>query len=206
MGQKTNPIGFRLCIKKKWDSRWFKHYNYHQWILEDHKIRTLILQTQKLASVAKIIIERAGEKCKIGIHAVKPGLIIGKKGLGIEHIKKKIQSISENDIFINIYEIKHPELNAQLIAMSIAQQIEKRSSFKRSIKRAIISSQKTGVHGIKIACAGRLGGAEMSRREWYHKGRVPLHTLKAHIDYGCAVAHTTYGLIGCKVWLYKGEF
>lgn len=206
MGQKVSPIGFRLGINKNWNSRWFKSRNYSDWVIEDYKLRSFISKTQKLAGIAKIVIERAGEKCKIGIYVLKPGIIIGKKGIGIDQLKLRLKNICKNDIFINIYEIKSPEINAQLIASHLAQQIEKRSSFRRVIKRAIFSAQKSGIRGIKIACSGRLGGAEMSRREWYKEGRIPLHTIRAHIDYGFSAAQTTYGLIGCKVWLFKGEF
>jgi small subunit ribosomal protein S3 len=169
MGQKVNPIGFRLGINKNWDSRWFKSGNYSDWIIEDYKIRLFIFKTQKLAGITKIIIERAGEKCKVGIYSSKPGIIIGKKGIGIDQLKSKLKNICDSEVFINIYEIKTPESNAQLIASNIVQQIEKRVSFRRSIKRAMASAQKIGVEGIKIACSGRLGGAEMSRRS---QGRV----------------------------------
>lgn len=205
MGQKINPIGFRLGINKNWDSRWFQKNNYAEWILEDNNIRVFILKVYKLAGIAKIIIERAGEKCKIGIHVSKPGLIIGKKGIGVDYLKSKISKFCSFDVFINIYEIKKPDINAQLIADNICKQIKKRVPFKRSVKRAIISAQKVGIQGIKILCSGRLGGAEMARKERYHKGRIPLHTIRANIDYGFSVALTNYGLIGCKVWLFKGE-
>jgi small subunit ribosomal protein S3 len=205
MGQKVNPIGFRLGINKNWDSRWFKTKHYSSWIIEDNNIRTYIKKTQKLAGIAKIVIERAGEKCKIGIHTSKPGIIIGKKGLGIEQLKSQIKLFCKSEIFINIYEVKIPEINAQLISFNIAQQIEKRTSFRRSIKRALSAAQKIGIKGIKISCSGRLGGAEMSRQEWYKEGQIPLQTIRANIEYGISVAKTSYGLIGCKVWLFKGE-
>jgi small subunit ribosomal protein S3 len=205
MGQKVHPIGFRLATNKNWKSRWFRVYGYSDWLVEDYKIRKFLKTTQKSAGIASIIIERAGEKCKVGIYVSKPGLIIGKKGLGIEQLKYKLKHLCNSDVFINIYEIKIPEINAQLIAESIAQQIEKRASFRRSIKRAIAAAQKMDIHGIKIACSGRLGGVEMSRREWYREGRVPLHTIRADINYAFSYAETAYGLIGCKVWLFKGE-
>jgi small subunit ribosomal protein S3 len=205
MGQKVHPIGFRLAVNKDWKSRWFRVYGYSDWLIEDYKIRQFVTKTQKPAGIAKIIIERAGDKCKVGIYVSKPGLIIGKKGLGIEQLKSKLKILCSSEIFINIYEIKVPETNAQLIADSIAQQIEKRASFRRSIKRAITSAQKMDIRGIKIACSGRLGGVEMSRREWYREGRVPLHTIRANINYAFSCAETAYGLIGCKVWLFKGE-
>jgi len=205
MGQKVNPIGFRLGVNKNWDSRWLKKNNYSKWISDDHKIRLFIRNTQKLGGIAKIIIERVDKRCKIGIFASKPGIIIGKKGIGIDQLKTRIMKRFGNEVSINIYEIKNPEVNAQLISDSISQQIEKRAPFRRSIKRAVMLAQKMGIQGIKISCSGRLGGAEMSRREWYREGRVPLHTIRANIDYGFSEAHTTYGLIGCKVWLFKGE-
>lgn len=205
MGQKVHPTGFRLITNKNWKSRWFRIYGYSEWLVEDYKIRRFLHNTQKAACIAKIVIERAGEKCKVGVYVSKPGLIIGKKGLGIEQLKQKLRILCKNEIFINIYEVKIPEIDSQLIADSIVQQIEKRSSFRRTIKRAISSAQKMNIHGIKIACSGRLGGVEMSRREWYREGRVPLHTIRADINYAFAYAETAYGLIGCKVWLFKGE-
>jgi len=205
MGQKVHPIGFRLGVNKNWNSRWFQTKKYAEWVIEDYKIRKFISTSYKLSMVSKIIIERAGEKCKVAIHAAKPGLIIGKKGSGIEQLKLKIKTMCSYDIFINIYEIKNPELDAQTIAFNISQQIKKRVSFRRSIKRAIASAQKSGVKGIKILCSGRLNGAEMSRREWHKEGRIPLQTIRANIDYGQSISNTTYGLIGCKVWIFKGE-
>lgn len=205
MGQKIHPIGFRLIANKNWDSKWFRKHRYFEWLLNDYQIRLYILNIHKLAGIAKIIIERAGNKCKIGIHASKPGLIIGKKGIGIEQLKKHIKSTINNKIYINIYEIKKPEINAQLIANSITQQIEKRVSFKRCMKKSIFSAQKIGIRGIKILLSGRLGGSEMSRKERFLEGRVPLHTIKAFIDYGQSTSYTMYGTIGCKVWLFKGD-
>jgi len=204
MGQKVNPIGFRLKINKNWDSRWFSEKNYAKWIIDDYKIRFYIFKTQKASGIAKIIIERVGEKCKISIHSSKPGTIIGRKGIGIETLKKKIKYLCKSEIFISIYEIKKPDINAQLVADSITQQIEKRSSYRRCMKRAIANACKLGIQGIKISCSGRLNGAEMSRREWMLEGKVPLHTIRANIDYGTSISHTTYGVIGCKVWIFKG--
>lgn len=205
MGQKVHPIGFRLGINKNWHSRWFKIKEYASCILEDYRIRCYIYNQYYLAGIAKVIIERAGEKCKIDIYTAKPGLIIGKKGIGIENLKLQIKIISNIAIFINIYEIKHSEINAQLIAINIAQQIQKRTAIKRIIKRTINSAQKMGVKGIKVLCSGRLGGVEMSRKEWSKNGRIPLQTIRANIEYGFSTANTTYGLIGCKVWIFKGE-
>lgn len=205
MGQKVHPIGFRLGINKIWESKWFCEKMYSYWLLEDYKIRCFISNMYSTSGISNIMIERAGEKCKINIHTSKPGMIIGKRGSGIDQLKHKIKEISKSEIFINIYEIKSPEKNAILIANNIAQQIKKRVSLKRIIKRSILSAQKNGIHGIKILCSGRLNGAEMSRKEWYKEGRIPLQTIRANIDYGFAVANTTYGLIGCKVWLFKGE-
>jgi small subunit ribosomal protein S3 len=205
MGQKVNPIGFRLKINKSWDSRWFSNKKYAEWLINDHLIRTFIMKTHKLSNIAKIIIERVGNKCKIGIHSSKPGVIIGRKGSGIESFKSKLKKLCNNEVFVNIYEIKKPDINAQLIANSIAQLIEKRHSFKRCMKKAVSNAIKIGVQGIKILCSGRLNGAEMARKEWILEGKIPLHTIRANIDYGNSNAYTSYGVIGCKVWLFKGE-
>ncbi len=205
MGQKVSPIGFRLGINKTWVSNWYSGANYASWLKEDIVIRGWICKQHKPAGIAKIEIERAANKCKIGIFTARPGLIIGKKGVGIDQLKSELQKKSKSEIFLNIHEIRKPETDAQLIAENVAQQLERRIAFRRAMKKAIQTAQKFGIKGIKIAVSGRLAGAEMSRREWYHEGRVPLHTLRADIDYGFAEAHTTYGQIGCKVWLFKGE-
>ncbi len=205
MGQKVNPIGFRIQTHKTWKSKWFKSTNYAIWLLEDNNLRKFIKHTCKGSGISNIHIERAANKCKIIIHAAKPGIIIGKKGVDIDSLKIKLKKITNNKIFVDIQEIKKPETDAQLLAEHIAQQLERRTPFRRTMKKSISISQKFGIQGIRIACSGRLGGAEMSRKEWYKEGRIPLHTIRANIDYGFAEAKTTYGKIGCKVWLFKGE-
>jgi len=205
MGQKVSPIGFRLGINKTWESRWFREAGYSAWLNEDQEIRVLIKSQHKGSGVARIDIERAGGKCKVTVHAARPGIIIGKKGAGIEQLKKKLHSLAQQEVFLDIQEVRKPETNAQLVAENVAQQLERRVAFRRAMKKSIGTAQKFGMKGVRIACSGRLGGAEMSRKEWYREGRVPLHTLRADIDYGFAEANTTYGKIGCKVWLFKGE-
>ena len=205
MGQKVNPIGFRIGINRSWESKWFKEAGYANWLIEDQKLRYLIKTKFKSSGISKINIERAAVKCKIIIHAARPGIIIGKRGAGIEQLKIKLASLVSGDIFLDIKEVRKPETDAQLIAENIAQQLERRVAFRRAMKKSISTAQKFGVKGVKIACSGRLGGAEMSRKEWYREGRVPLHTIRANIDYGFAEANTTYGKIGCKVWLFNGE-
>lgn len=205
MGQKVNPIGLRLGINKTWRSKWFSESKYSTWLKEDIEIRKFVKHKYKLAGVAYVNIERAANKCKVNVYASKPGLIIGKKGVEIDQLKKDLQTKSKNELFLYVNEIRKPEIEAQLVAENICQQLERRLSFRRVMKKAMQVAQKCGVKGVKVAVTGRLGGAEMSRREWYREGRVPLHTLRADIDYGLAEAHTTYGRIGCKVWLFKGE-
>lgn len=205
MGQKVNPIGLRLGINKTWHSKWFSDSKYSTWLKEDIEIRKFVKQKYKSAGVAYVNIERAANKCKVNVFASKVGLIIGKKGVEIDHLKRYLQTKSKNELFLYVNEIRKPDVEAQLVAENICQQLERRLSFRRVMKKAMQVAQKFGVKGIKVAVTGRLGGAEMSRREWYREGRVPLHTLRADIDYGLAEAHTTYGRIGCKVWLFKGE-
>ncbi len=205
MGQKVNPIGFRLGVNKTWESKWFREAGYANWLIEDQKIRAFIRKQLKSGGIARVDIERAAAKCKIAIHAARPGMIIGKKGAGIEQLKAKLMKLVGGEIFLDIQEIRKPETNAQLVAESVAQQLERRVAFRRAMKKSISTAQKFGIKGVRIACSGRLGGAEMSRKEWYKEGRVPLHTIRANIDYGFAEANTTYGKIGCKVWLFKGE-
>jgi small subunit ribosomal protein S3 len=205
MGQKVNPIGFRLGTNKTWKSKWFKESGYSTWLIEDQRLRTFIMNKLKKCGIADIKIERAASKCKIAIYSSKPGTIIGKKGSGIEHLKNKLLKLVNGDIFLDIREVKKPEIDAQLVAENIAQQLQRRIAFRRAMKKSISIAQKFGIEGVRISCSGRLGGAEMSRREWYKEGRVPLHTIRANIDYGFAEANTTYGKIGCKVWLFKGE-
>jgi len=206
MGQKINPIGFRIGFNKTWDSRWFVNkMGYAKCLLEDIKIRNYIKATLTTAGISKIVIERSAKKISIALHSARPGIIIGKKGADIDKVKKGISKIAEGEVFINIVEIKKPEIDAQLVAEGIAQQLEKRVAFRRAMKRAIQTSMKLGALGIKISCSGRLGGAEIARTEWYKEGRIPLHTLRADIDFGVARANTTYGVIGITVHLYKGE-
>lgn len=205
MGQKVHPTGFRLGINKTWDSRWFKEAGYSDWLLEDIKLRTWINSNLKNSGISKINIERASNKCKINIHTARPGVVIGKKGAGIEGLKQQLQAISKSEIFLDIHEIRKAEMDAQLVSESIAQQLERRVSFRRAMKKSMQTAQKMGAKGIRVACSGRLGGAEMARREWYREGRVPLHTIRADIDYGFSEALTTYGIIGVKCWIFKGE-
>ena len=205
MGQKINPIGFRLGVTKTWDSKWYAEADYAKLLHEDLAIRKYLKKRLYSSGVSKIEIERAANKCKINIFTARPGLIIGKKGSEVETIKKELALISEKEIFITINEIRKPELDAQLIAENVALQLERRIAFRRAMKKSVTSTLKFGAKGIRITCSGRLGGAEMSRTEWYREGRVPLHTLRADIDYGFAEAKTTYGLIGIKVLIFKGE-
>ena len=205
MGQKINPIGFRLGITKTWDSKWYAEADYAKLLHEDLAIRKFLKKRLYSSGVSKIEIERAANKCKINIFTARPGLIIGKKGSEVETIKKELALISSKEIFITINEVRKPELDAQLVAENVALQLERRIAFRRAMKKSVTSTLKFGAKGIRITCSGRLGGAEMSRTEWYRKGRVPLHTLRADIDYGFAEAKTTYGLIGVKVLIFKGE-
>ncbi|HEY3307148.1 MAG TPA: 30S ribosomal protein S3 [Desulfuromonadaceae bacterium] len=205
MGQKVNPIGFRLGIIKTWDSKWYAEADYAKLLHEDLKIRAYLKKRLYSSGVSKIEIERAANKTKINIFTARPGLIIGKKGSEVETIKKELSSLTSKEIFININEVRKPELDAQLVAENVALQLERRIAFRRAMKKSVTSALKFGAKGIRITCSGRLGGAEMSRTEWYREGRVPLHTLRADIDYGFAEAKTTYGLIGIKVLIFKGE-
>jgi len=205
MGQKVNPIGYRLGVNKTWDSKWFKEAGYAEWLKEDMRIRRYVSKELKSAGIARVEIERAAAKCKISIYAARPGLVIGKKGAGLEQLKAELQKLSSSELFLNIHEVRKPESEAVLVAEGVTQQLERRVAFRRAMKKAISSAQKFGAKGVRVCVAGRLGGAEMSRTEWYREGRVPLHTLRADIDYGVAEALTTYGIIGCKVWLFKGE-
>jgi len=205
LGQKVNPIGFRLGVIKTWDSRWYAEADYAKHLHEDIKIRAFLKKRLYNSGVSKIEIERAANKTKINIFTARPGLIIGKKGSEVETIKKDLASLTSKEIFININEVRKPELDAQLVAENVASQLERRIAFRRAMKKSVTSALKFGAKGIRITCSGRLGGAEMSRTEWYREGRVPLHTLRADIDYGVAEAKTTYGIIGIKVLIFKGE-
>lgn len=208
MGQKVNPIGLRVGVIRTWDSRWYATgKEYAQSLLEDQKIRTSIMKMPvlKRAGVSKIEIERAAGKVKVIVSTARPGVVIGKKGAGIDALKVDLQKLSKSEVFVNIQEVRKPDLDANLVAQSIAMQLEKRISWRRALKKAITASVKSGVRGIKIQVSGRLDGAEIARTEWYTEKSVPLHTLRADIDYGTAEALTTYGIIGLKVWVYKGD-
>lgn len=206
MGQKINPIGLRLQVNRTWDSRWYADKkDYGDLLLEDLKIREFIKKECAAAGVAKIIIERPHKKCRVTIYSARPGVIIGKKGADIEVLRKKVAACTNSELHLNIVEIRKPELDAQLVAESVAQQLERRVSFRRAMKRAVQNAMRMGALGIRINCAGRLGGAEIARTEWYREGRVPLHTLRADIDYARAEGLTAYGIIGIKVWIFKGE-
>jgi small subunit ribosomal protein S3 len=206
MGQKVNPIGLRLGINKTWDSRWFADdAEYGNLLHEDIRIRDALMADLRQAAVSRVVIERPHRKCRVTIHTARPGIVIGKKGADIEKLRRKVASMTSSDVHINIVEVRKPEVDATLVAQSIAQQLERRVAFRRAMKRAVQSAMRLGAQGIRINCGGRLGGAEIARMEWYREGRVPLHTLRADIDYGTATAHTAYGTIGVKVWIFKGE-
>ncbi|MGB1360848.1 MAG: 30S ribosomal protein S3 [Alphaproteobacteria bacterium] len=205
MGQKVNPIGFRLGINRTWDSRWYSDKSYAKNLHEDIKIRTLVEETLKQAGISRVVIERPTGKARVSIYAARPGLIIGKKGADIEVLRSKLQKLSNDEVALNIVEVRKPDIDAKFVAEGVAQQLANRVSFRRAMKRAVQNALRAGAKGIRINCAGRLGGAEIARTEWYREGRVPLHTLRANIDYSTAKGHTTYGVIGVKVWIFKGE-
>ncbi|MDG1859139.1 MAG: 30S ribosomal protein S3 [Emcibacteraceae bacterium] len=208
MGQKINPIGFRLGINRTWDSRWFAEGdNYGVMLHEDLKIRDELLKTLKAAAVSRVVIERPSKKMRVTIYSARPGVIIGKKGADIEKLRQKVAKMapSAGDVSLNIVEIRKPEIDAQLVADNVTQQLERRIAFRRAMKRVIQNAMRLGALGIRINAAGRLGGAEIARTEWYREGRVPLHTLRSDIDYAESKAHTAYGVIGIKVWIYKGD-
>jgi len=205
LGQKVNPIGFRLGIYRDWDSRWFAGKEYSHFVLEDHHIRKFLKKRLVQAGVSRVEIERAASKVRIKLHTARPGMVIGKKGIEIENLKRALEKKINREVIIDIQEVRKPEVDAQLVAENVALQLVRRVSFRRAMKKSVSSALRFGALGIKIACSGRLGGAEMARREWYRKGRVPLHTLRADIDYGFAEAFSTYGVIGVKVAIFKGE-
>ena len=206
MGQKVNPTGLRLGINRTWDSRWFaRKGEYAKLLHEDIAIRAFLMKTLKQAAVAKIVIERPHKKCRVTIHSGRPGVVIGKKGADIDKLRKQISKMTDSEVIINILEIRKPEIDSFLVADSIAQQLERRVAYRRAMKRAVQSAMRLGAEGIRINCSGRLGGNEIARVEWYREGRVPLHTLRADVDYGTATAFTTYGTCGVKVWIFKGE-
>jgi len=205
LGQKTHPIGFRLGVIRTWNSRWFAGRDYAALVHEDHVIRQFMKKKLGHAGIAKVEIERAADKAKVRIHTARPGIVIGKKGAEIEAVKKVLEKKIRREVMVDIHEVRKPEVDAQLVAENVVGQLVRRIAFRRAMKRAVTSAIKFGALGIRIQCAGRLGGAEMARREWYREGRVPLHTLRADIDYGFAEAKTTYGIIGVQVWIFKGE-
>jgi small subunit ribosomal protein S3 len=206
MGQKVNPVGLRLGINRTWDSRWYaRRGEYSKLLHEDIKIRDYLMRQLKQAAVARIVIERPHKKCRITIHSGRPGVVIGKKGADIDKLRKEVSKMTDSEVIINIVEIRKPEIDSHLVAESIAQQLERRVAFRRAMKRAVQSAIRLGAGGIRINCSGRLGGNEIARMEWYREGRVPLHTLRADVDYGTATAFTTYGTCGVKVWIFKGE-
>ncbi|MBT7942454.1 MAG: 30S ribosomal protein S3 [Alphaproteobacteria bacterium] len=205
MGQKVNPIGLRLGINRTWDSRWYADANYAELLHEDLKIREFLFKKLSQAGISKVLIERPAKKARVTIHTARPGVVIGKKGADIENLRKEISKMTGSEAHLNIVEIRKPEIDAQLVAENVAQQMERRVSIRRAMKRVVQSAMRMGAGGIRINCAGRLGGAEIARTQWYREGRVPLHTLRANVDYGESTAHTTYGTCGVKVWIYKGE-
>ena len=205
MGQKVHPIGLRLGIIRSWDSKWFAKKEYSNLVYEDAEIRKFLKEKLYHAGISRIEIARAADRARIRIHTARPGIVIGKKGSEIEALKRQLEQIVKREVMIDIQEVRKPEMDATLVAENIALQLTRRVAFRQAMKKAVSSSLKFGAKGVRVACAGRLGGAEMARREWYREGRVPLHTLRADIDYGTAVAKTTYGVIGVKVWIFKGE-
>jgi small subunit ribosomal protein S3 len=205
MGQKVNPISLRLGINRTWDSRWYADANFSKLLHEDLRIRKFLHERLKQAGVSRVVIERPAKKARVTIHTARPGVVIGKKGADIEKLRRELQNMTGGEVHLNIVEIRKPETDAVLVAENIAQQLERRVAFRRAMKRAVQSAMRLGAGGIRINCAGRLGGAEIARTEWYREGRVPLHTLRADVDYGEATAHTTYGTCGVKVWIFKGE-
>lgn len=205
LGQKSNPIGLRLGVIKTWSSKWYEESNYAKWLKEDLCIKKYIKQKYALTGINRIEIERAASKVKVSVYTMKPGVMIGKHGKDVEELKKELRKISGSEVFLNIQELRKADSDALLVAENIARQLEHRTSFRRAMKRAVLQATKQGAKGIRINCSGRLGGAEMSRMEWYREGRVPLHTLRADIDYGFSEAKTAYGIIGIKVWIFKGE-
>lgn len=205
MGQKTHPYGFRIGVTKTWNSKWFETKHYASWLHEDLKLRAFIKKNYAHAGIAAVEIERAASKAKVIISTSRPGILIGKRGAGVEQLRNDLQKFTKNELFVDIQEVRKAETNAQLVAENIATQLERRVAFRRAMKKAVTTAMKFGVKGIKVHTSGRLGGAEIARAEGYREGRVPLHTLRADIEFGVATAHTTYGAIGVKCWIFKGE-
>jgi small subunit ribosomal protein S3 len=206
MGHKSSPIGLRLQINRTWDSRWFADgEDYGRLLLEDLKMRNFVMKTLPQAAISKVVIERPAKLCRVSVYAARPGVIIGKKGADIDKLRKQLAAMTSSEVSLNIVEIRKPEVDSRLVAQSVADQLMRRIAFRRAMKRAVQSALRLGAEGIKITCSGRLGGAEIARTEWYREGRVPLHTLRANVDYAEAEAHTAYGVCGVKVWIFKGE-
>lgn len=205
MGQKVHPTGFRLGINKSWNSNWFATKEYSDLLHEDLEIKKYVKERMSVAGISMVEIERTAKRARVNIHTARPGIVIGKKGAEVDKLKAELEGMTGKQVFINIKEVRNAELDAQLVAENVALQLERRVAFRRAMKRSVSTALRFGAKGIRIACAGRLGGAEMARREWYRQGRVPLHTIRADIDYGFAEARTTYGVIGVKVWIFKGE-
>ena len=205
MGQKVNPIGLRVGINRTWDSRWYANRGYAGLLHEDIELRKYLVKKLSAAGVSRVVIERPAKRCRVTIHSARPGVVIGKKGQDIEKLRLELAKMTSSEVTLNILEIRKPEIDATLIAEAITQQLERRIAFRRAMKRAVQSAMRLGALGIRINCSGRLGGAEIARTEWYREGRVPLHTLRAEIDYGTSTAFTTYGTCGVKVWVFKGE-
>ena len=205
MGQKVNATGFRLGVTTTWSSKWYAEKNYSTWLHQDLKIRDLVKTKMGHAGISKVEIERSSTKCTVNVYTARPGIIIGKKGQGAEQLKGEVQDLTTSKVYLNIHEVRKAETDAQLVAENVATQLERRVSFRRAMKKSVQTAMKFGAKGIRLNASGRLGGAEMSRREWYREGRVPLHTLRAEIDYGLAISKTTYGVIGIQVWIYKGD-
>ncbi|MFO1037990.1 MAG: 30S ribosomal protein S3 [Geminicoccaceae bacterium] len=205
MGQKVNPIGLRVGINRTWDSRWFDDRGYEKLLAEDLKIRDFLQKRLSQAGISRVVIERPAKKARVSLHTARPGVVIGKKGQEIEVLRKELSKLTSGEVHLNIVEVRKPELDAKLVAENIAQQLTRRVTFRRAMKRAVQSAMRLGAQGIRVTCSGRLGGAEIARTEWYREGRVPLHTLRANIDYGRATAHTPFGTCGVKVWVFRGE-
>jgi len=205
VGQKVHPVGFRIGTTKTWASKWYAEKGYAKWLHEDLAIKREIKKKMGHAGISKVEVERSSTKCTVNVHTARPGIIIGKKGQGAEVLKADIQALTDSKVYLNIHEVRKAETDAQLVAENVATQLERRVSFRRAMKKSVQTAMKFGAKGIRLNASGRLGGAEMSRREWYREGRVPLHTLRADIDYGYAIARTTYGVIGVQCWIYKGD-
>ncbi len=205
MGQKTHPIGFRLGVIRSWNSKWYQEKRYAEWLHEDIKLRAYIKEKLFHAGISRIEIERMANKVKITVFTARPGIVIGKRGAGVDDLKRQVERLSNGEVFLNIQEVRKAELDATLVAENVAAQLQRRVAFRRALKKSMQTGMKFGAKGFRIAAAGRLGGADMGRYEWYHEGRVPLHTLRANIDYGTAISKTTHGIIGIKCWIFKGE-